>query len=64
MATAIPVHEGGDCGLPLRDGLPCRLGDCWVSMYRFTIASGAPPADTTQYEGDQKCSPHNALEST
>ena len=29
-------------------------------MYRFTIASGAPPADTTQYEGDQKCSPHNA----
>jgi len=28
-------------------------------MYALPISSGASPADTTQYDGDQKCAPHN-----
>jgi hypothetical protein len=28
-------------------------------MYALMISSGAPSADTTQYDGDQKCAPQN-----
>ncbi|CAG4905505.1 MULTISPECIES: hypothetical protein [Acidithrix] len=33
---------------------------CAFSPYFFTVSNGAPPQDTTDYEGDQKCFPHKA----
>jgi len=45
----------------LRGRPACLLGDRWFSTYSFTTSRGAPPHDTTAYDGDQKWSPRRAL---
>lgn len=34
---------------------------CWLRMHSSTVCCGAPPQDTTEYGGDEKCFPHNAF---
>lgn len=33
------------------------MGIFWLSIYCFTISSGAPPQEAAKYEGDQSLSP-------